>query len=872
MEGKIIDSFRLIFVDIDQSYNIPVADSASQGYMVVRAPKGTTEAMYFAKGSTNQIQAMLGIPTADWPDIQEALDLNGSYGLWISAPPGTSEAYPSYYGGIYVTKSGLYPFYQVTDKNAPNFRTLISVENEVGGYVHNDTLADAVVAPVYRDDAGNTLGQDYFRITGIPGEILGVADSIRFSFWGNSEATAYNTAATYELIFSNKDIMVEHPDGVTGLVKIGELINSDTEIKITGTVGETSWMYLDFEQIADSAAYKTLGVWTSPEAKAEYTAIIRGALVGDLQWVIDLTDETYMTISQKSPTEKETIVTFTDIGYDRYLYNMALDAFVDKPYWQTYEPGDISGEPYYPIAADVENSDGLYLQFFTSAYLVAHPTAKTGIWKSTGNSTPPTDVTSTYRGKYIRVVNAGFERDDTGDSGEIVGRDPDAAGYVDQIYYIDSTDTLRLCVAAPTGTQVALKPATNYNTLTFSVKEDVYPGDEKSGGTFTGSLSETGKDTYGGDIYFPNVLPDSAMSFIEVNVYKTFDADLNGAGFFTGTRIIDSRMYLTPSTAITGSSGYPALQGQRYITSVVNSLISSGTTGGVLHADFVPALTNGWTEAAKTTYESVYVFAEPTGEPLIKPTLYNLRTASHKLATFVSPKIITTAEALNPSTIIVSGRVTGTAQSVNRMLRRDTYTGKKYWSTLIGSYAAKLLRIIEGKLGGWAPMYTDVSGYGGQLPVTVERAEFEFTADQQQILDEKGLNPIILDPTYGVMVISQKTTQDPENLSDWSYLGHQMAFDLFKREVRDNVMLPQIGKPNDAYYQAMRQRQVEAILNRRINGPQPIWAAGKVEVANVNTPEVKAQRKFAIRVSVKVNVFSEWVELTFINTSQTMQL
>ena len=99
-----------------------------------------------------------------------------------------------------------------------------------------------------------------------------------------------------------------------------------------------------------------------------------------------------------------------------------------------------------------------------------------------------------------------------------------------------------------------------------------------------------------------------------------------------------------------------------------------------------------------------------------------------------------------------------------------------------------------------------------------------------------------------------------------------MAFDLFKREIRDGVMTPQIGKPNDTYYQGMRQRQAEAILARRTGGTNPIWASGKVEIANVNTDAVKAARDFAIRITVKVNIFSETVTLTFVNVAQTTSI
>ena len=458
-----------------------------------------------------------------------------------------------------------------------------------------------------------------------------------------------------------------------------------------------------------------------------------------------------------------------------------------------------------------------------------------------------------------------------------------ASTYIDQIYYISASGTLQLVKTAAHPEGIANpRYASNYNQVTFSVVEDVYPGDATSGGTFTGSLSQTGTDGYGGNIYYPNVLPENALSDVDVAVYRTFDNDLNGSGFYNGYKVIDARIFdattqnstnqQLPASITTGSFGIPTVMGQRHVTSIVNSLIASGSTGGVVDVRFTPLLIDGWTEAAKGQYEVCPVFAEVTGTEDLKGILYNLRLNTHKVSTFVSPRIISVSEANDPSSIVITGRLTGTTQLVNQALRSDTYTGAKYWTNLVGAYAAELLYIMDGKLGGWAPMWTSIAGYGGQLPVSVNKMKYEFTQAQLEAFDTIGLNPITMDPTYGLMVVSQKTTQDPDNLSDWSYLGHSMAFDLFKREVRDNVMVPQIGKPNDSYYQAMRQRQVEALLNRRTGGAEPIWAAGKVEVANVNTSDVKAQRKFAIRVTVKVNVFSEYVELTFVNVAATTQI
>jgi len=861
--------------------------------MVVRAPKGSTEAMYFAKGQTQQLVSMLGVPTADWPDIQDALDFNSQYGLWVSAPPGTSETYPSYYGGVYVTKHGLFPFYNVEDKNTPSFRARTRVEGENASYLHlpdnlrvllqsevdsrgriapigavevsrdeesgvlvDWTFLSSSIQPVYA--ASSPTGFDVISLTSIPNEILAAADSIYFDFWGNA-SSAYPGDKSYELILAGTKVQVENPDG-TGVVDIGTI--SGNVINITGTnaSGNDTFMFIDFEQIVSSAPYRTTsGDWISTADEATYRGLLHDAILARMKWILNVKDDTYMTIAQKTPTEKETILTFTDIGYDKYAYDLSLSAYKDEPYVLANSPVP------YPTAVDAENDDGLYVQFFSNANI-----GKAGIYQTLGPSLPPKNVTSSYRTRYVRVKDAGIRRTNMG---TVRDRDPDVLAMVDQIYYIDSNSNLILCKTelAPEGTMNPRK-AVNYNTLTFSVKEEVYPGKLTSGGTFTGSLSETGKDTYGANIYFQEILPDNALSFIEVNVYKTFDDDLNGGGFFTGYRIVDSRAFGGSKTVTTGSLGVPGLQGQRYVKKVVGDLIAEGTTGGIVEDRFTPVLLDGWIEAGKSVYEPALVFVEPTGHEALKESLYSLRASTHKMATYLAPRKLSGSERADLNSIVVTGRITGTAQPVNEFLRKDTYTGKKYWTSLVGAYGAKCMRIIEGKLGGWAPMFTDIGGYGGQLPVTVERAKYEFTAEEQQILDEKGLNPIILDPTYGVMVISQKTTQDPDNLNDWSYLGHSMAFDLFKREIRDNVMIPQIGKPNDSYYQAMRQRQCEAILNRRTGGTQPIWAAGKVEIANVNTDDIKAQRKFKIKITVKVNIFSEWVELEFVNVSQSTQL
>ena len=111
------------------------------------------------------------------------------------------------------------------------------------------------------------------------------------------------------------------------------------------------------------------------------------------------------------------------------------------------------------------------------------------------------------------------------------------------------------------------------------------------------------------------------------------------------------------------------------------------------------------------------------------------------------------------------------------------------------------------------------------------------------------------------MITSNKTTQDPNFLSDWSYLNYAMSFGIVKREIRDNVMIPQIMKPINDYYIGIRQGQTEAICQKRTDMKNKYWHKCEIDIAGVNTKITKQQGLFVIKVTVIVTPLSEGVEL-----------
>lgn len=856
-------SFRLKFIDVDASFESVVADSTIKGYMVIRAPKGEATPVYFDPGNSAVIEALCGLGTAHWSDINEAIAFNAEYGIWISAPAGTSSDYPSYYGGVYITKNGTFPFYQVSDRNNVNWLTPITCGSESS---YDEATNGVVEISTLSDTKGDTKKQGKFSISGISNTFFSNLNKIVLDFWGSD----FNQVAAkkFELGISKGKIYAFKANGTLGDKEIGTatqgtdgkwVLNFGTNDSISAT--DTDCPYFTFDKLVDYSSLYVLDTATNSYVlNADYQTALKSlisdggtktigtksyqsvkGLASRIHWIVSVKNTTYAYAVQKSCTEKVTNFTINDIGYDKYKYDLALQFAYNFDGMQSVT---VSHPDNIIAVISDENGNKNY---------------PSGIYHKSVNddgSISYTNVTSDYLTKYVRLISP-LTGSTTSDS---------AKAYSNTLYYVgtDSSGNDSLIVSDFSAVN---QPKVNlgFNTIDISVTEEIYPGKMTSGGNFVGSLDEDGKDTYGSNIYWPEVLPDDAMSFIEIVPVKKFDDDLNENGFFTGTRIVD--LYGPEEDTYTAY-----LQGQRYISKLVQDNIDAGLVGNVWNASMHNVLKEGWTEAFMPKYDEAYVFMEPTGDEDLKATLLSLR-AKQRFSTMISEKKITNSEFLNPSKIVVNARGTGTAQYVGEFMQKDPYTNKKYYFCPIGDVGLQIARIINAKLGGWPPAGTNITGnLGGQLSRSVLSAKYDFTDDQLKALDEKGLNPIAYNTKEGLIITSQKTTQDPNNYSDWSSLGHTLAFDLCKREIRDQVMYPQILKPIDDYWMDLRERATKDILDKRTTGKQPIWAAAKCRIKDVNTNATKAKRNFMIEVTVKVNVFSETITLLFSNVAQTTEI
>lgn len=486
-----------------------------------------------------------------------------------------------------------------------------------------------------------------------------------------------------------------------------------------------------------------------------------------------------------------------------------------------------------PFVINAENS-GIS---FSPVTLSSATTASFTVLSSV--ATPATDVFIRVGGKTVILTPSDFATTTalataiasgiTGYSTWTATSATDTVSIVSTVAFLESTDTLN----------------PNYNTMDFTYSE---PSQTNYSARFRVSFDPEKVDTQNSSLYVEDIIGSNLFIRAIPGVKQLSD---------------------TLSTVTWGTST-SFLTGNRIVESAQFSLAT----------DLAPTLIQGWNHASNSEYEDVMLFIDPEYSPEVATEFASLRRNTHVFSTFVTGIRVPNAVAVSKTealAVVEALRIkrasypmlTGLAYLVNELEVSDSYSGQKYWSIPVGSYATNLAKIMEDWQGGRSPSWTMEQGVGGVLNVSASRQKYNFDKDMVDILDLAGMNPVTKSIDFGIMVMSDKTAQDPNNVTDWSYLGHSMAFDLFKKEVKKAVMIPQIKKPIDDAHIRLREEQTTIILAKRLVGDRKIWEDGLVDVRGVNTPETKAQKNFFIKVRVKVSPFSDYVTLILENIAQT---
>ena len=262
------------------------------------------------------------------------------------------------------------------------------------------------------------------------------------------------------------------------------------------------------------------------------------------------------------------------------------------------------------------------------------------------------------------------------------------------------------------------------------------------------------------------------------------------------------------------------------------------------------------------------IFMDPTGKTAIAAKFDDLAETYQKYSYY----ILATPDNTLAATTIVNKKALGIdnpnlAFYCNWGRVKDTWNKSDFWTSLIGRVGIKHAQMAD-VFDGLAPSYIDENGHGGQLGSGILELRYEYTDTEQQAFDEAGINPLIFDKFYGVMVVGQRTAQNPNYLSDYSWVAHTRLFNYIKRNVVDKVLTYQITKLNDTNHRFLAQTGVENILKPILT--QQLLADAKVVCNGKNNPaSILSQRKFVLSLAVKVTPFSETIQFNFINVGQS---
>jgi hypothetical protein len=193
-----------------------------------------------------------------------------------------------------------------------------------------------------------------------------------------------------------------------------------------------------------------------------------------------------------------------------------------------------------------------------------------------------------------------------------------------------------------------------------------------------------------------------------------------------------------------------------------------------------------------------------------------------------------------------------------------------FWTPLVGRIGAKHAQ-MKNIFFGKAPAWIDEDSHGGQLGPGIVQMAFDPTEDQLQLLDTNGINPVINDPVYGTMIVSQKTAQNPMVLSDTSYIGHSDVIDYIFDNMINLVLTYQVCKLNDPAHRSLAEAKAYQLTNPIVDSGVLRECIHKCDAGN-NTDEVMAQRKFILTTAIKVTPFSERVIFNIIVTEQGAKL
>jgi len=200
---------------------------------------------------------------------------------------------------------------------------------------------------------------------------------------------------------------------------------------------------------------------------------------------------------------------------------------------------------------------------------------------------------------------------------------------------------------------------------------------------------------------------------------------------------------------------------------------------------------------------------------------------------------------------------------------QDDYNNSFAWISNVGSIGKKFAYMSD-VYDAAAPAGLDENNHGGQLnDWSVKEVEIDYTQAELDSFYNAQINPIILDPSYGLMAYGDQTLQVTN--SDTSFVGTRRVYKYMLDVISKQILRKQEFKINDPLHRLMAKVQTEEFV-------EPIKANGWIRDFKIvcssenNTDTVLNNRQFILDFYCKITPSSEWVILRLTRVSQTVDI
>lgn len=375
-------------------------------------------------------------------------------------------------------------------------------------------------------------------------------------------------------------------------------------------------------------------------------------------------------------------------------------------------------------------------------------------------------------------------------------------------------DDLQVKITKSTDTDNALTMAIQrYNPVLEQYVDAVTP--------FDFGLTDTSRDSFGSNIFIENIFDENQLLFkavVNTSVFSDFTDD-------------------TKFVPLAGGYRGDEIEGLD-LAQVYNALQDTDT------------------------YPLKFIF-DPTSSDEVITVLENLRNSYQKRCRmlYCSPNISAESIISNPEDThrgITNNRGMY-CYILNWGIHVDTYFGNNFLCSNMGLIAGKLVDVLVA--GGGVPAWIDQNGVGGQLGSSITKLSYTSTNAQNEQFEKLGLNPVINDKNYGMMIEGWKTRQVIP-LSVYSSIGQSSLADTLIELIENNVLPSIIGKLIDETSFSVVRSGCNSILNAYSQYLEDWYVL--CDSSN-NTAETRNQQKLILSVGVVFKGYAEKIVFNFVS-------